>query len=216
MLFQYVALLNTRDIVLASASPRRVEILQSLGLRFEVVSSTFAETLDKSSFEDAGEYALATAGGKASEVAGRLASGGRLPDLVIAADSIVALDERILEKPAGRSEARAMMSALSGRANVVCTGVVLLFPASGAAPIRFVERTEVVFAPLSAELIESYLDLDDYADKAGGYGIQSAAGALISAIRGCYFNAMGFPKHRFCAELAAALAAEALAAEAAR
>eukprot|EP00300_Choanocystis_sp_HF-7_P030226 c39007_g1_i1.p1 GENE.c39007_g1_i1~~c39007_g1_i1.p1 ORF type:complete len:220 (+),score=49.63 c39007_g1_i1:97-756(+) len=214
MLFEHIAALRAKRIVLASTSPRRKEILESLGLAPAVVGSTFDERLDKSQFESPSAYALATAEGKAVEVAARLGSGADgsapaadAPDLIIAADSVVALDQAILEKPAGREGAAVMMSALSGRDNTVCTGVVLIFPhaAGGARTVRFSEQTKVHFAALSERTIAAYLDLEDYADKAGGYGIQSAAGALIEKIDGCYFNAMGFPKHRFCAVLAANL-----------
>jgi len=210
MLIQHVPLLCTKRIVLASASPRRSELLRGLGLKVEVLPSTFDENLDKSTFSNPGDYAKETATHKAIEVASRTfeAGFGKRADLIIAADTVVELDTQILEKPCDKDDAYRMLSSLSGRKHKVYTGVALVLPASpdpalGKGPLvrSFSEETEVEFAELEEEAILAYIASGEPMDKAGAYGIQGIGGSFVKCIHGCYFNIMGFPVHRFAVEV---------------
>ena len=186
-------------IVLASGSPRRVEILNSiLKLDAKVVPSTFPEDLDKSRFTPQ-EYVQENARRKADEVFQRLASGGEMPSCVVGADTVVVQGGRILEKPRDAADATRMLEALSGSTHQVFTGCALIYGSGG--PHVFVEATDVRFANLCAEDIAAYVATGEPNDKAGGYGIQALGGAFVQGLSGCYYNVMGFPMHRFCAEL---------------
>eukprot|EP00271_Cylindrocystis_brebissonii_P014386 TRINITY_DN35734_c0_g1_i1.p1 TRINITY_DN35734_c0_g1~~TRINITY_DN35734_c0_g1_i1.p1 ORF type:complete len:229 (-),score=22.16 TRINITY_DN35734_c0_g1_i1:340-1026(-) len=202
-------------IVLASASPRRREILQMLGLNVEVVPSTFEENLDKQTFPTAGDYAQETATRKAMEVATRISAqrasdGARpLPHLVIAADTIVELSGRIFEKPLDKQDAFNTLRTLSGKKHRVFTGVALVKPSTkdqvgdSLEVLRnFYDKTEVEFGCLSEEDILAYVGTHEPMDKAGSYGVQGLGSVLVRSIEGCYYNVMGFPVHRFSVELA--------------
>merc|ERR1712166_186591 len=195
-----------KSIVLASGSPRRKEILgELLHLQFDIVKSTFAEDLDKSSFASPREYVMATAAGKAREVFARLEAAGEAPALLISADTVISLDGTVLEKPSDAAHAHQMLSSLSGRSHEVATGVVLLRAGAepGSPPVMhsFSEVTKVTFHDLSSQTIDAYIAPGEPFDKAGGYGIQATAASFVSGIEGCYFNVVGFPAARFCQEL---------------
>lgn len=205
MLIQHVPLLCSKRIVLASASPRRSELLRGLGLTVEVLPSSFEENLDKSAFANPGEYATQTATHKAFEVSRRTLQG---TDLIIAADTVVELHAQVLEKPRDKDDAYRMLSSLSGQKHKVYTGVALVLPnssdpAPGASPLlkSFYEETEVEFAELEEEAILAYIASGEPMDKAGAYGIQGIGGSFVKCIHGCYFNIMGFPVHRFSVEV---------------
>ncbi|OAE21697.1 hypothetical protein AXG93_1275s1080 [Marchantia polymorpha subsp. ruderalis] len=189
MVIQHLPLLSKKYIVLASASPRRAELIQGLGLKAAILPSTFAENLDISSFPCPGDYAVATAKEKALEVSKKVQN-GILADLVIGADTVVELDGSVLEKPADVKDAFRMLSSLSD-------------PVSGRQPLvrAFWEETQVEFAKLENEAISAYIDSGEPMDKAGGYGIQGIGGSFVKGIQGCYFNVMGFPVHRFSEEV---------------
>ena len=210
MLIDKLPVLRGANLVLASGSPRRKEILNDvLGLDVQVVPSTFAEDLDKSTFTPA-SYVQENARIKALEVWAQLrgtADAASVPDLVIGGDTVVSLDGSILEKPRDREHAISMLGGLSGSTHKVYSGVALVYRRPGAAPgaepsvLCFAEETDVTFAPLSSETIAAYVDSGEPMDKAGGYGIQAAGGQFVSGITGCFYNVMGFPMHRFAAEL---------------
>lgn len=213
--------LRSKRVILASASPRRKEILTTLGLKPEIIPSTFEETLDKAQFSTPDEYVLATASGKANEVFQRVSSSSKDNNkekkgdedslLVIAADTIVVLGSEILEKPASEQHAKEMLSKLSGKAHHVLTAVILVDSSSTndseertkePRTWKFVERTEVVFANLSEDEIDAYVATGEPMDKAGGYGYQTGAGSvLVERITGCFYNVVGFPSGRFVREL---------------
>eukprot|EP00850_Spirogloea_muscicola_P017302 SM000147S01121 [mRNA] locus=s147:239148:241620:+ [translate_table: standard] len=211
MLVKYLPQLSQCRIVLASASPRRRELLTGLRLAAETVPSTFDETLDKAAFATPGDYAAETATHKAIEVSrtALLDSKGRRADLVIGADTVVELDGQILEKPADEQDAFRMLTMLSGRRHVVYTGVALVLPGAtdrgvGRPPLMttFYEKTSVEFAELDEATIWAYIESKEPMDKAGAYGIQGLGGSFVKSLSGCYFNVMGFPCHRFCVEVA--------------
>lgn len=211
MILEHLELIRAASIVLASGSPRRVDILNGqLGLRARVIPSAFPEDLDKAAFTP-DSYVQENARRKALEVFERLsapAASGEpavAPSLVVGADTVVVLGDRILEKPADSEAARRMLRALSdAKTHRVCTGVALVYHGhTAAAPdlACFVESTEVTFAQLSDADIAAYVSTEEPVDKAGGYGIQAVGGAFVRGIRGCYLNVVGFPMHRFCATL---------------
>ncbi|XP_041278060.1 probable bifunctional dTTP/UTP pyrophosphatase/methyltransferase protein isoform X3 [Onychostruthus taczanowskii] len=200
--------LVSKRVVLASASPRRREILTNVGLRFEVVPSWFKETLEKSSFTAPYEYAVETAKQKALEVANRMhVKHMRTPDIVIGADTIVSVDEQILEKPADKQDAYRMLSRLNGKEHSVFTGVAIIHCRSKDSQLEmeitdFYEETKVKFSELSEELLWEYIHSGEPMDKAGGYGIQALGGMLVEYVHGDFLNVVGFPLNHFCKKLA--------------
>ena len=173
------------DIILASASPNRKELLERIGLPFSVVVSHVVENV--SSSLPTGEYVMELARQKAESVA------ADYPDAcVIGADTVVDLDGTILGKPHTPENAKAYLSAMQGREHLVYTGVAVTVHGK---TIVDVEKTSVTFAPMSGEEIEWYVATGDPLEKAGAYGIQGPAGMFVSAIRGDYFNVVGLPIH---------------------
>jgi septum formation protein len=169
-------------LVLASASPRRRELLSQLGLRFTVAAADLDET--PLAGEAAEAYVLRLARAKARAVAER--SPGAW---VLAADTTVALGPELLGKPQDAAEAREMLSRLSGRTHAVYTGVAL----AGRADAATVVRTDVTFRTLSAREIAWYADTGEPLDKAGAYAVQGRGGFLVAAVNGSPTNVIGLP-----------------------
>jgi len=182
-------------LILASASPRRAEILRSAGIAFNVLSSAVDETPMPSEAPQELVQRLALA--KAELVAARAVG----PAIVIAADTVVVLEGEILGKPRTSEDARQMLEKLSGRTHTVLTGVALI-RLPDAERREFVEATQVHFAAISNDEILRYLASGEPFDKAGSYAIQGLAGRYIPRIDGCYFNVVGLPLARLCKELA--------------
>ena len=200
MLGPLLQTIGKRRIVLASASPRRVDALRHLGLQPEVIPSKFAEDLDKAAFATARDYVMENARQKALDVFNkRLGTEGA--DLVIGADTVVVSPEgRIIEKPVDEADAVRILTSLSGRTHTVVTGLTLI-ERDGTAHTT-AETTEVVFAPLEQDAIAAYVATKSPMDKAGAYGIQDGqGGSFVEGIKGCYWNVTGFPVHRFCVEV---------------
>jgi septum formation protein len=174
-----------KNIVLASASPRRADLLRQLGLCFTTRPVDIDETPLPG--EEASAYVHRLAREKA--VAGFARAGD--PDaLVLGSDTTVVLDERVLGKPADREHAKAMLGALSGRTHQVMTGVAL----TGQAGTEIlVSTTEVTFRTLGEREIDAYCASGEPMDKAGGYGIQGRGGAFVSSIIGSYSAVVGLP-----------------------
>ena len=181
-------------LVLASNSPRRRQLLSELGLTYEIrlreVDESFPPHLVRAGVA---EYLAAH---KASAYAADLA-----PDeLVITADTIVCLDEDVLNKPADETEAVQMLQRLQGRAHDVYTGVCLLH--GDGRRVVFSDQTRVHFRPLSLPEIEHYVRQYRPLDKAGAYGAQDWIGMVaVTRLEGSYFNVMGLPVHRVWEEL---------------
>lgn len=190
----YSGLVVTTKLILASASPRRAEILHNAGYAFAVVSSAIDETPIPGESAEAMVARLADA--KAELVAARSVG----PAIVIAADTAVLIGTQILGKPRTTEDARQMLQSLSGMTHSVITGVSLV-RLPDVERRSFVESTQVHFATLSAEEIEEYLATGEPFDKAGGYAIQGRAGRFIPRIEGCYFNVVGLPLARLGREL---------------
>ncbi len=178
-------------LILASASPRRKEIMELMGLHFNVIPSHCEEIITEREPE---KIVMELSRQKAEDVASTAQTG----DIVIGSDTIVALEHRILGKPHSREDAFQMLSSIAGRVHHVYTGVTLIRcgdPASEDAKKveTFYEQTEVHVAAMTAEEINSYLDLGEYRDKAGSYGIQGHFAPFITGIKGDYYNVMGLP-----------------------
>ena len=168
-------------IILASASPRRRELLQMLGLAFEVRPARGEERMPQGAAPD--ELVMALSRQKAEELAA--------PDaIVIGADTVVALDGVILGKPKDAEDAKRMLLKLSGRRHTVYTGVTVL---RGSTMLSRAERTEVFFRPLDGDEIERYVATGEPLDKAGAYGIQGFGSLFVERIEGDFFNVMGLP-----------------------
>ena len=182
-------------LILASASPRRAEILRSAGIPFTSLSSAVDETPLPG--ETAADMVRRLAAAKAELVAARAVG----PAIVIAADTVVALDGAVMGKPRTSQDARNMLEKLSGRTHSVITGVALV-RLPDVERREFTEITQVHFTALSDEEIVKYLSSGEPFDKAGAYAIQGIAGRFIPRIDGCYFNVVGLPLARLCRELA--------------
>lgn len=178
-----------KNIILASASPRRYELLDKFGLKFEVVSSSIKEKVNKN--EDPKIVAMSLAFEKANSISNIINSNS----IIISADTIVVQGNRILEKPQSRNEARSMLKSLSGNEHEVITGISIVESELNIKIIDY-EKTYVKFRKLNDDLIEKYLDTDEYKDKAGSYGIQGVGSILVEKINGCYFNVMGLPLYK--------------------
>jgi len=193
---------DAREIVLASRSPRRREILEALGLPVRVVPAAVDETFHS------GEEAA----GGACRVAALKAAAARTEfrdDLILGADTVVVRDGEIFGKPADAADARRMLRALAGRTHRVVTGIAL---ARGDRPARLAaESTEVVFRDLTECEIADYVATNEPLDKAGAYGIQGLGALLVREVRGDYFNVVGLPLCRLL-ELARELRGEGRAA----
>ncbi len=178
-----------RPLILASASPRRAELLRQVEIAFEVQVSEAAEEADEPGVP-AAEVALSHAREKAADVA------SRRPDrLVLGADTVVVLDGRVLGKPVDADDAARMLRALSGRTHEVITGVAIAF-SDGAGPQVVAEThvsTNVRFRELGEDEIAWYVASGEPMDKAGGYGIQGRGAVLVREIDGCYFTVVGLP-----------------------
>lgn len=205
--------------ILASSSPRRQEILQSVKFKFEVSKPDFEENLDKSSFSHPCEYVKENAKQKAISVWRQFSRESKQCDLIIGCDTVVTLEDRIYEKPKSTEDAISMLRKLSGRTHQVFTGVALITNCGKAGTnegradqsqsasgddflvTTFHEATDVTMTEMSDSIIHSYVNTGEPMDKAGGYGIQGIGSTLIESIRGDYFNVVGLPLHRLAKEL---------------
>ncbi len=183
-------------LILASASPRRAEVLSSAGIPFE----TFPTDVDESRRpnEPPQELVRRLAEAKARFAAARVPAGaGRA--IVVGADTEVVVDSpagtEVLGKPASTEIARAMLHRLSGRTHGVITGLAAIRLPDEAARIEH-ETTLVTFAPLTAGEMEDYVSSGEAFDKAGAYAIQGRAGRFVTRVEGCYFNVVGLPLAR--------------------
>jgi nucleoside triphosphate pyrophosphatase len=178
-------------LILASASPRRAEILRNAGIPFETQSMLLDESILPG--ELLGDYVRRLALEKARAAAeARRDSGG---NVFIGADTAVVAANEILGKPESDEHARRMLRLLSGATHEVHTGLAVLRPRDGIEGV-IEEITRVSFAPLSDDEIAAYIATGEPFDKAGGYGIQGVAGRYVTRIDGCYFNVMGLPLAR--------------------
>jgi septum formation protein len=178
--------LRGRRLVLASASPRRAELLRSVGFEFDTLPADIDESVRRG--ESPSAYVARLSAEKARVVAGRIG-----PDaLVVAADTTVDVDGQILEKPLDEADARRMLVLLSGRTHCVHTGVTILSSRHGPAETVVVE-TDVEFVELTSAMVEWYIGTAEPFGKAGAYAIQGAGGALVRRVDGSVTNVIGLP-----------------------
>lgn len=171
------------ELILASASPRRRELMEHIGLRFQTIPARGPERAPGGL--GPGETAAALSLAKASEIA------AAHPDaLVVGADTVVEIDGDILGKPRDEADADRMLRRLSGRVHSVFTGVTVI---RGGTRLTRYERTKVRFRPLTDREIAAYIATGEPMDKAGAYGYQGLAGLFVERIEGDYFNVIGLP-----------------------
>ncbi len=175
------------QIILASSSPRRRQLLEQLDWTFDVRAADIDETPQEN--EAAQPYVERLAREK------NLAISCPLGSIVIAADTIVSIDGQLLGKPADDAQAHQMLRQLSGRTHEVMTGVAVCNNDSNSMK-TFVETTTVHFAELTDDDIAWYVSTGEPTDKAGAYAMQGRGGAFVTAIEGSYDNVIGLPRHR--------------------
>ena len=175
--------MKERRLIVASASPRRRELLAQAGFVFQVEPSDADETLPEGVTPAAAVELLASR--KAQSVAEKHPT-----DVVLGCDTIVALDGEKLGKPQTAADAKAMLRRLSGKTHTVYTGVCIT---DGTRTERFVSETDVTFYPLDAQTIDAYVATGEPMDKAGAYGIQGLGSVLVQSFSGDYFTVVGLP-----------------------
>ena len=183
-----------RKIVLASASPRRKEILEQMGLKFTICPSCGEEVI---TCTDPEEVVKELSLQKAQEVTGKTAESA----LVIGSDTVVACDGEIMGKPVDEEDAFRMLKRLQGSTHMVYTGVAVIDTETGRTLVRFAEGTEVSMYPMTDAWIHAYIRTGEPMDKAGAYAIQGGCAPYIRGIHGEYSNVVGFPAARFYQEL---------------
>lgn len=171
------------DIILASSSPRRAQLLRRFGVPYRIALSKVTEGQPQPPWS---QWVKEIACRKAHAVA---SSSG---EIILAADTIVVKDDVVLGKPADEQEAEKMLTFLSGGVHEVMTGICVI-DCLHQRVWQDVEITKVYFRPLTAEEIKAYLDCDEFLDKAGAYGIQGIGSLLVEKIEGCYYNVVGLP-----------------------
>ncbi|TFG81039.1 MAG: septum formation protein Maf [Chrysiogenales bacterium] len=175
-------------VVLASASPRRKELLQLIGLNPEIIPPDINEVVRPAEAIDA--FLERVTISKGIEVYKKK----HFSHLLISADTVVLLNDSLIGKPADRDDAFRMLNQLSGQRHEVLTGLALMYQGD----TRFaISRTHVYFKPLQEREINFYLDHENFMDKAGAYAIQGRAAIFVERIDGCFFNVMGFPLNLF-------------------
>ena len=197
-----------KKIILASASPRRRELLAQIGMDFEVRAS-YAE--EKTEAKDSEELVKELSALKALDIWEKLSEEEKKTGLVIGADTVVSICGAVMGKPKDREDAAGMLSLLQGRTHQVYTGVTFIYldekgdRDTGRKTERrvnsFFEKTDVLVFPMSEEEIARYVDTGDPMDKAGAYGIQGIFAAYIKGIAGDYNNVVGLPVGRLYQEL---------------
>ncbi len=190
--------------ILASASPRRKELLEQIGMEFEVRVSEAEEVTNAT---EPAEYVMELSFLKAEDVAGKIpvmydARGVDQDFVVIGSDTVVAAEGEILGKPKDKDDARRMITMLSGKTHQVYTGVTLMiFKDERMHRETFYEKTDVTFYEMTGEQIEEYINTTEPYDKAGAYAIQGLCSAYIKGINGDYASVVGLPVSRICYEL---------------
>lgn len=178
---------DTTELILASASPRRRELLESAGYRIRVLPSPIPEPEELEGVATPVELAEGLSRFKAEHVARFVESG-----VLLAGDTVVAIDRTLYGKPTDRADARRIIEALAGTTHDVITGVTLLDVASGRTQTSH-DATRVKMRPLSGKEIETYLDTGAWEGKAGAYGIQDHGDDFVTALEGSFTNVVGLP-----------------------
>lgn len=180
-----------KHIILASASPRRKEILELADLKFDIMPSNAQEITTKTA---PNEVVMELASIKAKDIYKK----SEKQSMIVGADTVVAYQRQILGKPADEADAKRMLTMLSGQTHEVYTGVCII---EDGKTKTFYEETKVTFYEISDEQIDHYIKTGEPMDKAGSYGIQGKAAVFIKGIEGDYYNVVGFPIARFLQEI---------------
>ena len=180
-----------KHIILASASPRRKEILELADLKFDIMPSNAQEITTKTA---PNEVVMELASIKAKDIYKK----SEKQSMIVGADTVVAYQGQILGKPADEADAKRMLTMLSGQTHEVYTGVCII---EDGKTKTFYEETKVTFYEISDEQIDHYIKTGEPMDKAGSYGIQGKAAVFIKGIEGDYYNVVGFPIARFLQEI---------------
>ena len=180
-----------KHIILASASPRRQEILELADLKFDVMPSDAQEITTKTA---PNEVVMELASIKAKDIYKK----SEKQSMIVGADTVVAYQGQILGKPTDKADAKRMLTMLSGQTHEVYTGVCVI---EDGKTKTFYEETKVTFYEISDEQINHYIKTGEPMDKAGSYGIQGKAAVFIKGIEGDYYNVVGFPIARFLQEI---------------
>ena len=180
-----------KHIILASASPRRKEILELADLKFDIMPSDAQEITTKTA---PNEVVMELASIKAKDIYKK----SEKQSMIVGADTVVAYQGQILGKPADKADAKRMLTMLSGQTHEVYTGVCVI---EDGKTKTFYEETKVTFYEISDEQIDYYIKTGEPMDKAGSYGIQGKAAVFIKGIEGDYYNVVGFPIARFLQEI---------------
>lgn len=180
-------------LVLASASPRRIELLKQVGLDFDIVPANIDE--DSQGYDEAGKYAMEMSRQKAIFVAEKIRNDIPKETFVLGADTVVGIDDHLLGKPEGEEDAARMLKLLENRWHEVTTGITLVRTDTMKA-VTEMEVTHVKVSAYPAGFLERYLRSGEPFDKAGGYAIQGKGSLMVERIEGCYFNVMGLPLFR--------------------
>lgn len=175
---------TNEQLILASSSPRRKELLQMINIPFTIVTSDVVETSVKANAVQ--EYVTEVALLKTRDVAKKCPN-----KCIIGADTIVVFNDQILHKPTSKEEAIQHLTQLAGNRHEVMTAVAIIL--ADGTEHTFVERTAVIFKQVSPQMIEAYVQTGDPFDKAGGYGIQTSGAMLVDRIEGDYNNVVGLP-----------------------
>ena len=178
------------SVILASKSPRRKEILENLGLKFDIVTADADESSD---IREPGALVMALAEKKGLAVIEKI--GDCTDSIIIACDTLVYCKGEFLGKPRSREDAKRMISMLEGDSHEVISGIFLSYNGQGASAYA---STKVIFDKMTDADIEAYLNTDEPYDKAGAYAIQGLASAHIKGIEGDYFNVVGLPVNVLC------------------
>ncbi|MEI7473911.1 MAG: Maf family protein [bacterium] len=178
-----------KKIILASGSPRRRELLSSLGLDFEVIKSDFEEDIENKAFSN--ELIITLAEEKVKDVIKKT----NTPSIIIGADTVVIIDNQILGKPVDKKDAFKMLRQLSGRTHEVVTAIAVFDTIENKMKSEAV-TSKVTFKALTDEEINNYIKTGEPMDKAGSYGIQAYGALFVSSINGCYFNIVGLSIQR--------------------
>ena len=186
--------INDRNIILASKSPRRKELLENIGLKFSIKPANIEEVhREITSF---GNIVIDLAEQKADAVKEKMFH----DRIIIASDTIVVINEKILNKPTDHEDAFKMLRSLSGNIHSVFTSLYV-YDGYEKKEIKEFTETKVEFYPLTDKQINDYLDTHEPFDKAGAYGIQGYGSKFIKKIEGCFFSVMGFPIPLFSQEM---------------
>jgi len=180
-----------KHIILASASPRRKEILELADLKFDIMPSNAQEITTKTA---PNEVVMELASLKAKDIYKK----SEKQSMIVGADTVVAYQGQILGKPTDEADAKRMLTMLSGQTHEVYTGVCVI---EDGKTKTFYEETKVTFYEISDEQIDHYIKTGEPMDKAGSYGIQGKAAVFIKGIEGDYYNVVGFPIARFLQEI---------------